>query len=107
MHTENAKNIDGRPPHSKVGGGVVRPGEMVVMRLRECREQGCAQVVVRDRIREIMEHRKLKDNLIEVRVTSTGGTTRKNSDAKSSPFLTRYSSIHSHPESHDLFRKFS
>lgn len=107
MHSENAKEIADRPPHSKVEGGV-RPGEMVVMRLRKGREEGRAELVVRDRIREIMEHRKLKDHQKEARMSRvTTGTTRTNSVAHSSPFLTRYSSIYSSPENPVLFKKSS
>ena len=75
------------------------------MRLREGREEGCAELVVRDRIREIMEHRKLKDHQKEARISRvTTGTTRTNSAAQSSPFLTRYSSIYYSPENPVLFK---
>ena len=60
MHSENEKEMENRSQISKVQGGV-RPGEMVVMRLKEGRGEGCPELVMRDRIREIMEHRKLKD----------------------------------------------
>ena len=52
------------------------------MRLREGREDRHAEVVVRERIREIMEHRKLKVHKKEVRMSRvTTGTTRTNSVA--------------------------